>query len=1764
MCIIVFPSASFAETDVTNKILLNKGRLLYDRLTKQSYFDVSVTNISSDVLLAPINVVIDSVSPSTVTVANADGVTADGKPYFEYKTDSEQLLFNATTIAKKWAFNNPTALRFVYTVKIMAALPMASSVIGVDGGILIASTTDGLDVRLDVPPGAVVEDGATFTVVPADQLPNAQGAANADLPITPPLQFGPAGLDFIKPVTVTIEISPGKLSEYGFSSLEEALPYIRVFTRRQGESLYELVVITDVDLGANTLTAEMNHFSLLEIDVVTFSVESLEMHSSVVKGQKMSFQPHIKVNNSLRNLLGDKIALNAVLVNTDNGIELISEEEATTTILPGSGTEEWSPIYTNVAAPDFETKDTRLLLVNKENGKVLWSQQIIVDFPTPDFVSDFQANDVNNLIDKYRPTLFFNHERPEDEVYRPTKIDVIFGGAESKLLNNTAIGSENTVVNNPGAEDLARHPNSNYAFYYDGTADTYKNREHNVYATAFEDGDIIYLTYIFFYVHDPKSPAWEPIPTSVLSPHDNDNERIVVILKRNATGGYDPTHVVYGHHLGNQRFQYLDNGNWEGSVAEWGSGYVVVPWDNVLKEGPAGSTNPNVYIAEGSHGCYPRPGRYRLNELGVWWEEEAGVNGEVWLPDDVHYTITALPRLDVIDADHKDNFLLFPGSVGVGGGAVGTIGFGTYQLTPYAGWWLLYDREEFTDESMDHIRLFPDMPTFADKAPQLLAPADTSLVPAGMVTLYWKPLGTDVGDFDEEYCLVVNEDGSPEDIPQYNGCDADQFISDTSMAVALPMTPGKTYWWSVWARSKTFGVWSRPSGWFSFTTSDAPDIDNDLDGYTENQGDKDDSNPDIYPGAEEICYDAIDQDCDGFDAPCKPVITRSQQGVSAVFTVIPDLPKSDANTLQMKLNLLSAEGCWYEATPNFDDPGYISNAEVYLVAPWETKEISTSLTMDVDQHYRLDLSMNTSTTNTLVALDVIMRGLFGRRLGDVMQFNQSAIGQVIDIVKGSGMVSSLDVGVAYLVNGEELKALNSFFTAFQQITNATVGAETMNNLFVSVLGDAASGFWEQGIGIVLQSLSLPGRYFLLKEILDSYAINRCSDPIDGFGYVRLDVESECSACSLTLWYKDADDDGYSDGVTLLQDERPLGFKTSLELNGQVEGDVDDTNSFIYPSAPEICGDGIDQDGDGSDLICPPDILDTPSIISFSYDPSILWNYITWTDTGAPFYHVYWGTESGVTKGSESMPLTSTLDYGHTGVLPGWTYYYRVASVAADGVTESELSAEVSIYVPTQCQTPTVTSAGQVWMDRNLGASRVAMSYDDEEAYGDLYQWGRGTDGHEKRNSPITTINSSTDDPGHGSFITEDSYPYDWRVPQNDNLWQGESGINNPCPAGFRLPTYTELETERLSWASNNSAGAFASPLKLVAASCRGGDGTVYIAGCGGRYWSSTVDGVYSRNLIFDSDYAYMYSNHHRAYGFSARCISDETPDVLPPQNVNVVFDPVEDWNYITWDDVPGATEYHVYWGTETGVTESSESLDPPVTSPYGHTGVLPGSTYCYVVTAEVNGVESALSEEVCVTIPEEDQTFDTVISETGQVWMDRNLGASQVATSSTDSAAYGDLYQWGRGSDGHEKRNSPITSVNSSTDDPGHGNFITESSYPYDWRVPQNNNLWQGESGINNPCPAGFRLPTYTELETERLSWAINNSAGAFASPLKLVFAGYRYNDDGTVVGAGSVGLYWSGTVDGIYSRYLGFFSYYAFMSYSHRAFGFSARCLED
>jgi len=204
--------------------------------------------------------------------------------------------------------------------------------------------------------------------------------------------------------------------------------------------------------------------------------------------------------------------------------------------------------------------------------------------------------------------------------------------------------------------------------------------------------------------------------------------------------------------------------------------------------------------------------------------------------------------------------------------------------------------------------------------------------------------------------------------------------------------------------------------------------------------------------------------------------------------------------------------------------------------------------------------------------------------------------------------------------------------------------------------------------------------------------------------------------------------------------------------------------------------------------------------------------------------------------------------------------------------------------------------------------------------------------------------------------------------------------------------------------------------------------------------------------------------------------------------------------------------------------------------------------------------------------------YSEVTSATGEIWLDRNLGASRVAESSTDSEAYGDLYQWGRLTDGHQNRLSLATEAEdlSSEDVPGHGDFIKAPPPYYDWRTPQNNSLWQGVSGTNNPCPSGFRLPTATEFDAERISWvedngSTNDSVGAFASSLKLVMAGFRNHYAGEIEEVGIRGAYWSSTSvlfailpNAYRSNDLYFNSTSASVNTEVRALGFSIRCLKD
>jgi uncharacterized protein (TIGR02145 family) len=398
-----------------------------------------------------------------------------------------------------------------------------------------------------------------------------------------------------------------------------------------------------------------------------------------------------------------------------------------------------------------------------------------------------------------------------------------------------------------------------------------------------------------------------------------------------------------------------------------------------------------------------------------------------------------------------------------------------------------------------------------------------------------------------------------------------------------------------------------------------------------------------------------------------------------------------------------------------------------------------------------------------------------------------------------------------------------------------------------------------------------------------------------------------------------------------------------------------------------------------------------------------------------------------------------------------------------------------------------------------------------------------------------------------NYLVDLGYPNNNVVNGAGNALKSCRQINSPLGGSCNTSEHPRWESHSLHYGTDEFG------FSGIPGGYRSTNGISSGIGNYGYWWSSTEE---SSSFAWNSNLSYGVGNvfpdkDEKNVGESIRCVKDFDPNMPATHSLYLDASPAGSGQVggmgsfyegaeITISAYPNEGYQFVNWTGDINLLNNPNSATATLT--------MPG----YDVSLTANFISSGGTQVVEVLNPS-----------TGKIWMDRNLGASRAATSSTDAEAYGHLYQWGRAADGHQLRTSPTTSTLSTSDNPGHGNFITVGSSPYDWRSPQNDNLWQGVNGINHPCPAGYRLPTIAELEAERLSWTTNNAAGAYNSPLKLPVGGYR-SYFGSLYGVGSHGHYWSSAVDGVYARYLFFSSSTADTYYSSRADGGSVRCLKD
>ncbi len=578
--------------------------------------------------------------------------------------------------------------------------------------------------------------------------------------------------------------------------------------------------------------------------------------------------------------------------------------------------------------------------------------------------------------------------------------------------------------------------------------------------------------------------------------------------------------------------------------------------------------------------------------------------------------------------------------------------------------------------------------------------------------------------------------------------------------------------------------------------------------------------------------------------------------------------------------------------------------------------------------------------------------------------------------------------------------------------------------------------------------------------------------------------------------------------------------------------------------------------------------------------------LTWSSLDADndpiTYDVGFGTDNPPAIVVNGQP-DSTYDPGM--LQYNTQYFWRIVAHDDQGnVTNGPVWSFTTIDQPWMCGDPiidardgkqyaTVQIGTQCWMAENLNigttingsSSQIDNSiiekycYDDNSTncdnYGGLYQW------NEMMNY-VTTEG------------TQGICPDGWYVP-TDNEWETLMNfLGGGNVAGGEMKSTRTDPDAHPRWNSPNSGANNNSGFTAYPGGSRKYDATFpNNLGANSLWWSSSQNGTnhaWLRILEFSSAQAFT-TYGDKSTGMSVRCIKDEPINLPPSQPTNPspedgsagqITNTTLSWTCSDPENDP--LTYDIYFGetnppflVSTG--QSDLTYDP---------GILNVSTtYYWKIIAHDDHSNTTEGPFWSFTTG----TFGEVYNlATGQTWMDRNLGATQVATSSTDAAAYGDYYQWGRATEGHENSSSSTTSTIASTPEPNLGNswdgsFITNPTYPSYWLSPQDNSLWQGVSGTNNPCPSGFRLPTNTEWEAERNSWATNDPAGAFGSPLKLPTAGFRFYNDGSISNEGSDGDYWSSSVSGVDAASLGFSNgYTSGIYFNRRGFGMSVRCIKD
>jgi len=253
---------------------------------------------------------------------------------------------------------------------------------------------------------------------------------------------------------------------------------------------------------------------------------------------------------------------------------------------------------------------------------------------------------------------------------------------------------------------------------------------------------------------------------------------------------------------------------------------------------------------------------------------------------------------------------------------------------------------------------------------------------------------------------------------------------------------------------------------------------------------------------------------------------------------------------------------------------------------------------------------------------------------------------------------------------------------------------------------------------------------------------------------------------------------------------------------------------------------------------------------------------------------------------------------------------KFLTVAASMLNDSTLKADVAGW-NIENGADTLWAYGKNGWGLKIGTTvwaPVNCGYDKKKyPLGKLYQWGRkdgsGYGGSETKQTVVAASwpdNGYTKSPAANTFYSTSAIPNDWYTSAGEHLseWPmedpaGTTGIGNPCPAGWKVPSMADFasldpsltstwgagwdDTNNGQWLNGTTSPIVGDGLFLPGCGMLDKSGNASYRGSSGYYWSTTINSGNPNNITYyniGSSFTSKTNSYNRAAAFSVRCIKE--------------------------------------------------------------------------------------------------------------------------------------------------------------------------------------------------------------------------------------------------------------------------------------------------